>query len=84
MVAGFIKTPEPIMLPAMMAVADQKPIFLESGEKDIKEKDNQAGCINKKLHPVLVELKLICFLVSTRISNIGHTYGPDTRSFPED
>jgi len=30
--AGFIKTPEPIILPIMSAVADQNPIFLASEE----------------------------------------------------
>jgi hypothetical protein len=28
--AGFIKTPEPIMLPIIIDVADQKPIFCAS------------------------------------------------------
>ncbi len=30
--AGFINTPEPIILPMIIAVADQKPIFLARAE----------------------------------------------------
>jgi hypothetical protein len=32
MLAGFINTPEPMILPIIMEVADQKPIFLPRDE----------------------------------------------------
>lgn len=37
---GFIKTPEPIMLPIMMEADDQKPIFLA--------RDDVAGILNEE------------------------------------
>ena len=36
--AGFINTPEPMILPIIMDVADQKPIFFASEEVDIGRK----------------------------------------------
>jgi hypothetical protein len=32
MLAGFINTPDPMILPMIMEVADQKPIFLARDE----------------------------------------------------
>jgi hypothetical protein len=41
MLAGFINTPEPIILPTIMEVADQKPIFWARDEVvDIIEKED--------------------------------------------
>jgi hypothetical protein len=48
--AGFINTPEPIMLPIIIEVADQKPIFFARDEVvDIIEKeDNEKEIISRK------------------------------------
>ena len=40
MLAGFIKTPEPITLPIIIAVADQNPIFLAREDEVV---DIEAG-----------------------------------------
>jgi hypothetical protein len=40
MLDGFMNTPEPMILPIIMEVADQKPIFLE--------RDDAAGIINEE------------------------------------
>jgi len=49
MLAGFINTPEPIMLPITIAVADQKPIFLARDVVDIlKRKIRKKYWGNKK------------------------------------
>jgi len=48
MLAGFINTPEPMMLPIMIEVADQKPIFLASDEVvDIKGKITKSPVLER-------------------------------------
>ncbi len=49
--AGFINTPEPMILPMIMEVADQKPIFFARDEVvDIIEKeDNEKESISHKV-----------------------------------
>jgi hypothetical protein len=39
--AGFINTPEPMILPMIMEVADQKPIFLAREAADIMNKEDK-------------------------------------------
>jgi hypothetical protein len=49
MLAGFINTPEPIMLPMTMAVADQKPILLARDDVvDILERKIRKKCCGNK------------------------------------
>ena len=63
--AGFIKTPDPMILPTIIEVADQKPIFLARDElvDILKRKITKKPCRKTRL--------LIHFtLASTRISCI--------------
>jgi hypothetical protein len=57
MLAGFINTPEPIILPIIMEVADQKPIFLARDEVVgiIKKEDNEKEIMPRKGAKTLIK-----------------------------
>jgi len=75
MLAGFINTPDPIILPAMIEVADQKPILLASDEvvDILKRKIIKKPCLSTRL-----SIHFVSSGFNPNIRHGEHTSRPDT------